>query len=619
MFLLIPIFSNNVLALNNWWNDLWFYRIPLNISEKIGSERINYVFHKNITVHNISDCYKEIRVTECDIENSSICNNEKEIPIIIKDGDNSTWCDIEFVGNLSSNSWRLFYIYFNNPNATYPNYGNYSKTYFSNSLNTIENYPINNACLGGTVGDIDILNETFSEIVGGCGGQGDAFRIHWNGSSWIYGSIGGRRTVRGVDIYSGEDGNLLIYTLQRWIGSYWVNRVVYTTDFINYYSYEDTVGQVDAGKPIIWNSSLAFVGHKKYHIHRYNYTWNKDGLTQPHNDVCAFVNSSYVFCGSNDAQYFPQINYLSGNFINGSYTSGKYTNTDSGWYDLECYPKYSNSDFCIAVGYKYSTNEGKINIWKKDKSSNWNESITSPAGNHYLDSVSIVNNNSIWITGNGGYIIKGDGDSWYILENISDKINVLDCEIDMLNDDYGWVACDINNSNYTLEIFHRGSIDKILGNEEEKPIEINLLNPQNNNIYKTGYISLSGTTNLESNVTYSFDNGTNQTICNNCTEFNTQVYSPKGQHTICVYAVKYDNSNNNDYICITYNSANTILQEYPIMFAIALILVISVVSLIFRSLYNKPEGFVKFMITIAIIVVLVMFIMQYLNIPLFVV
>jgi len=135
-------------VLDPWFNSSWQFRRPLNVSEPSGVNRINYIFSHNLTIPagHISNCTKEIRVTQLDTE-QSLVGNEIEVPSFVADGDDNTYCLVLFSGNVSSKSWRIFNIYYGNPNAQVPNYDFSSSSYFINLFNfsfpVISTVPIN--------------------------------------------------------------------------------------------------------------------------------------------------------------------------------------------------------------------------------------------------------------------------------------------------------------------------------------------------------------------------------------------------------------------------------------------------------------------------------------------
>lgn len=121
------IVSNSALA-QSWLDNNWKYRIVNNITETIGVPRIfepidKYIFFSDSI---IKDANKEIRVSMCIIENSSICNKETEIPSQIYnetyEGSYLISANIVFLANVSGYSWRYFYIYYENSASVLPKY-----------------------------------------------------------------------------------------------------------------------------------------------------------------------------------------------------------------------------------------------------------------------------------------------------------------------------------------------------------------------------------------------------------------------------------------------------------------------------------------------------------------
>jgi len=149
--------------------------------------------------------------------------------------------------------------------------------------------------------------------------------------------------------------------------------------------------------------------------------------------------------------------------------------------------------------------------------------------------------------------------------------------------------------------------------------QIIINSPQQDKTYISGYLTLSGTVTLESNITYSLDKDANQTICTECTAFNTQFYSPKGEHTVCVYAITTDGLHT-DSKCINYTSANTVLQEYPISIVVLLCSLLSLLYYTLRiNLIEKPIDLVRFIISlIVLIAVAITLLFGAFNSPLFV-
>lgn len=117
-------FSFFAIPAHAWWNPSWQYRITVNSSETMNVARISEPVFVNVSIlyGHISNCWKEIRVTQCSLENSTSCATETEIPSQVISGDNATWCYVLYPANVSANSWRLFYVYYGNEGATQPTY-----------------------------------------------------------------------------------------------------------------------------------------------------------------------------------------------------------------------------------------------------------------------------------------------------------------------------------------------------------------------------------------------------------------------------------------------------------------------------------------------------------------
>ena len=116
------IISVGVNAQNDWWNTSYNHRRTLSVNNTINLVLEFEPIEVNITdMTDLSNCYKEIRVTQCNQENQA-CNSETEIPVQVLNGDNSTFCEIIFQANISTNSYREYFVYYSNPNATIPNY-----------------------------------------------------------------------------------------------------------------------------------------------------------------------------------------------------------------------------------------------------------------------------------------------------------------------------------------------------------------------------------------------------------------------------------------------------------------------------------------------------------------
>jgi hypothetical protein len=153
----------------------WQYRVPIKIIENLGRDRVNYVFWVNLTIPagHVTNCTKEIRVTQGYPENTYSVEAESIVPSrVIREGNG--YCEIEFVGNVSANSFRIFYVYYGNPNAQEVTYDFNNSQFFvdygdapcSGYMRSGWGYDY----LGG--GDVDYINETHVWIGGGYTTQG---------------------------------------------------------------------------------------------------------------------------------------------------------------------------------------------------------------------------------------------------------------------------------------------------------------------------------------------------------------------------------------------------------------------------------------------------------------
>ncbi len=101
-----------------WWNISWQRRKPIFLSETENRERVNETIGVSVTGlnGNISSCVNEIRVIET--------NSSKEVPVNVTGGDNSTYCEILFIGSVSANAINenRYFVYYNNSQATQPSY-----------------------------------------------------------------------------------------------------------------------------------------------------------------------------------------------------------------------------------------------------------------------------------------------------------------------------------------------------------------------------------------------------------------------------------------------------------------------------------------------------------------
>ncbi len=99
-----------------WWNTSWKMRKPIYLSNPQSFDRVNEIIRVNVSDLNnsISNC-NELRIVSI---------NNVEVPFTVENGDNSNWCTIKFIGNVSDNANNelLYFVYYNNSNAPTPSY-----------------------------------------------------------------------------------------------------------------------------------------------------------------------------------------------------------------------------------------------------------------------------------------------------------------------------------------------------------------------------------------------------------------------------------------------------------------------------------------------------------------
>jgi len=97
---------------DNWWNSNWAYRRQVNITENSGYSLINFP---------VEVSFRHDGHVQADGRDIRVVENNTEIPYCITKI-NSSWTTIMLESNLTSLSSKSIYIYYENPNATSPNY-----------------------------------------------------------------------------------------------------------------------------------------------------------------------------------------------------------------------------------------------------------------------------------------------------------------------------------------------------------------------------------------------------------------------------------------------------------------------------------------------------------------
>ena len=110
-----------------WWDSNWAKKVLVNISNTGSSisrtdEGVDVIL--DFTT-NPSNATEEVRVTMCDTQNQTSCSAETEIKSQVWNCTASDdICNIVFLANVSAYSFREFYVYYSNDEASYPAYGN---------------------------------------------------------------------------------------------------------------------------------------------------------------------------------------------------------------------------------------------------------------------------------------------------------------------------------------------------------------------------------------------------------------------------------------------------------------------------------------------------------------
>ncbi len=99
-----------------WWETSWKKRMAIFLNDS--GARTNVISFVNISglAGNIQSCANEIRI----ISNSTNVNSNEALEVI--SGDDSNWCEVKFISNISSSAVNQndYYAYYNNTGATNP-------------------------------------------------------------------------------------------------------------------------------------------------------------------------------------------------------------------------------------------------------------------------------------------------------------------------------------------------------------------------------------------------------------------------------------------------------------------------------------------------------------------
>ena len=474
-FLTFTLLCPTVLGYDNWWNESWKYRIPINLTELIGINRTFYVVEQNLTFpYDISDCWKEIRVTQCLEENNS-CLEEIEVPVEILNGDNSTWCNIEFIANITEHSWRYFYVYYGNEEYQEKIYENYKKYYFSD----LSYKPTDK-----NLRDISIVSDSEAYAVGGNDSSTVNGRaIKWNGIEWYQiPIIGGKSgSLGGVGFWSSEEG---------WATGDHEGYGTSVTDEIFIWNKTNqrwekysSPGWRALSDLEVLDKNFSIVGRSWGNILHWNGTDWKEKLSgfYYHTGRVDIISTTDVWAtGIKD-----RTNDCGLTHWDGTVWTAQNCPTDEGYGTaIDCW----SSSLCFAA-----TSEGEI--FKYDGNS-W-KTMQSPT-NIGIYGIKFTDENEAWGCGENGILIRWDGKIWYVLDNITyktlgssgDSASIAGDGIDMLNSSYGWIIGEGGT------ILHRGSVSAQVGGVEEVPRRMKIKLEEDKRFY------LEGEAKLEVEVSY---------------------------------------------------------------------------------------------------------------------
>ncbi len=99
-----------------WWNISWRRRKPIYLTNPQSFDRTNEIVLVNISGFNgtITNCY-QIRIVSI---------TGKEVPFTVVSGDNTNWCQIKFLANISASATNqlLYFVYYDNPTSPLASY-----------------------------------------------------------------------------------------------------------------------------------------------------------------------------------------------------------------------------------------------------------------------------------------------------------------------------------------------------------------------------------------------------------------------------------------------------------------------------------------------------------------
>ena len=137
----------------DWWNENWDSCKNVSFTENT-IDRTNWPVTYNFTGLSLTNATNEIRIID------TYCNNGgNEIPSQVISSDNSTWAQVILLVNTTNESLTNYSIYYNNPDAEYPDYSTDISTSVTVNSYWFKNSYYNVSGTGPNVINLSVDNE----------------------------------------------------------------------------------------------------------------------------------------------------------------------------------------------------------------------------------------------------------------------------------------------------------------------------------------------------------------------------------------------------------------------------------------------------------------------------
>ncbi len=128
----VPVFTDIIRGVTDtpWWNTSWTQRLPFNLSSPDGTDRTDEIVRVNITglAGGITNCVNQLRIVQGAAGDSPIV-----VPFTVESTDNSDWCSVRFLANVTAGTPTRYHAYYNNTGASNPGYAAVATTYVSDA------------------------------------------------------------------------------------------------------------------------------------------------------------------------------------------------------------------------------------------------------------------------------------------------------------------------------------------------------------------------------------------------------------------------------------------------------------------------------------------------------